>query len=139
MKYFQLVFSPTKNRRLNELIGFLLLVSAVLLFLALASYSPADPSMNTSAPGPEHAAPRNWIGVAGATVADISLQTIGIGIFLLPVMIGMLGVNWWKSRDVPSPIAKCVGAFTLMLFVPALFSLLPWHWRWLHAVPIEGL
>ncbi len=48
MKYFLRAFTPTKNRRLNELIGFLLFVSATLLFLALASYSPLDPSLNTA-------------------------------------------------------------------------------------------
>ena len=37
-------FTPTANRRLNELIGFLMLVFAVLLVLALVSYSPLDPS-----------------------------------------------------------------------------------------------
>ena len=36
MKYVSWVFTPTKNRRLNELVGFLMFVSAVLLFLALA-------------------------------------------------------------------------------------------------------
>ena len=48
MKYFLRAFTPTRNRRLNELIGFLLFVSATLLFLALASYSPLDPSLNTA-------------------------------------------------------------------------------------------
>ena len=53
MKVFSQVFTPTNNRRLNELVGFLLLVSALLLFLAIASYSPLDPSFNTaSAPLP---------------------------------------------------------------------------------------
>ncbi|MGZ4816070.1 MAG: DNA translocase FtsK 4TM domain-containing protein, partial [Terriglobales bacterium] len=47
MKFVSAVFTPTKNRRLNELIGFLFFVSALLFFLALVSYSPADPSLNT--------------------------------------------------------------------------------------------
>ena len=49
MKVFSRVFTPTRNRRLNELIGLLILVTAALLFLALASYSPLDPSLNTAA------------------------------------------------------------------------------------------
>lgn len=55
MKYFIRVFTPTKNRRLNELVGFLLFVCATLLFLALASYSPLDPSLNTAASSHVHA------------------------------------------------------------------------------------
>ncbi|PYX35591.1 MAG: hypothetical protein DMG75_13460 [Acidobacteria bacterium] len=39
MTFFARIFVPTNNRRLNELVGFLLCVSALLLFLALASYS----------------------------------------------------------------------------------------------------
>ena len=37
------VFTPGKSRRLNELVGFLMLVASALLVLALASYSPLDP------------------------------------------------------------------------------------------------
>ena len=46
--YLLRIFVPTNNRRLNELVGFLLCVSALLLFLALASYSPLDPSFNSA-------------------------------------------------------------------------------------------
>ena len=48
IKFFSRLFTPTGNKRLNELVGFLLFVAAVLLFLALASYSPLDPSFNTA-------------------------------------------------------------------------------------------
>src|SRR5438105_7565009 len=54
-------------------------------------------------------------------------------------MLGLLGSRWFKSRAVASPLAKSAGSATLLIFLPALLGLLPWHWRWLHAVPIEGL
>jgi S-DNA-T family DNA segregation ATPase FtsK/SpoIIIE len=139
MKFFRSVFTPTKNRRLNELVGFLLLVCATLLFLALASYSPLDPSMNTAAPGPGVRAPQNFIGMAGAWVADLALQTLGLAAFGVPLMSALLGLRWWKSQAVASPLAKTFGGVTLLVFSAAFLSLLPWHWRWLHAVPIEGL
>ena len=47
MDYLASIFVPTGNRRLNELIGFLMCFSALLLLLALVSYSPLDPSWNT--------------------------------------------------------------------------------------------
>ncbi len=139
MKFFARLFTPTSNRRLNELIGFLLFVSAILLFLALVSYSPLDRSVNTAAPQPASGPARNWIGLFGALLSDLLLQAFGIGIFLLPVMLGLLGARWFKSRAVSSPVAKCMGALALLVFVPGLLGLLPWHWRWVHAVPIEGL
>ena len=139
MKFFTRLFTPTSNRRLNELIGFLLFVSAILLFLALISYSPLDRSLNTAAPAPGGSPARNWIGLFGAMLSDLLLQAFGIGIFLLPLMLGLFGARWFKSRTVSSPLAKCMGALALLVFVPGLLGLLPWHWRWVHAVPIEGL
>ena len=138
MKYFLRAFTPTKNRRLNELVGFLLFVSATLLFLALASYSPLDPSLNTAgslSSGSAH----NWIGLFGAMVSDLLLQSVGIFVFAAPVMIALLGARWFKSRPVASPGAKALGAAILLIFTPALLALLPWQLRWMHAVAIEGL
>jgi DNA segregation ATPase FtsK/SpoIIIE, S-DNA-T family len=138
MKYFLRAFTPTRNRRLNELIGFLLFVSATLLFLALASYSPLDPSLNTAGSLADGSA-RNWIGLFGAMLSDLLLQSIGIFVFAAPVMLGLLGARWFKSRPVAQPGAKAMGAAILLIFTPALLALLPWHWRWMHAVAIEGL
>jgi DNA segregation ATPase FtsK/SpoIIIE, S-DNA-T family len=138
MKYFLRAFTPTKNRRLNELIGFLLLVSATLLFLALASYSPLDPSLNTAGSLAGNGA-RNWIGLFGAILSDLLLQSAGIFVFVFPVMLGLLGLRWFKSLRVASPAAKAVGAAILLIFTPALLALMPWHLRWRHAVPIEGM
>ena len=138
MKYFLRAFTPTKNRRLNELVGFLLFVSATLLFLALASYSPLDPSLNTAgslSSGSAH----NWIGLFGAMLSDLLLQSIGVFVFAAPLMLGLLGARWFKSKPVASPGAKALGAAILLIFTPALLALLPWHLRWMHAVAIEGL
>ncbi|HEY1799941.1 MAG TPA: DNA translocase FtsK [Terriglobales bacterium] len=139
MKFFSKIFVPTNNRRLNELIGFLLCVSALLLFLAIASYSPLDPSFNSASVLTGTHAARNWIGIVGALTSDLVLQGLGIGAFLLPLFLGALGTRWFRSRKVTSPVAKSLGALWLIMFVPALLSLLPGHARWMRAVPIEGL
>ncbi|MCI0355462.1 MAG: DNA translocase FtsK [Acidobacteria bacterium] len=139
MKLFERVFTPTQNRRLNELIGFLLLASALLLFLALATYSPLDPSLNTSAALAPANPARNWVGMVGAMLSDVLLQLLGVSAFLLPVMIGLAAARWFHSRPVNSPVAKAAGCAALLMFVPALLALLPWQWRWLRAVPMEGL
>src|SRR5712692_8408016 len=139
MKYFSQIFAPTNNRRLNELIGFLLCVSGLLLFLALASYSPLDPSFNSASVLTGSRAARNWIGLVGAIVSEQTLQGFGIGSFLVPVFLGALGSRWFRSRKVVSPVAKSLGAIWLLLFVPALLALLPGHARWLGVIPMEGL
>src|SRR5271156_739508 len=139
MRYLSQIFAPTNNRRLNELVGFLLCVSALLLFLALASYSPLDPSLNSASVLTSSRAARNWIGVVGALISDLVLQGFGFGAFLLPVFSATLGVRWFRSRKVGSPIAKVLGGVWLLIFVPALLALLPGHLRWMNAIPIEGL
>ncbi len=139
MRYLNQIFAPTSNRRLNELIGFLLCVSALLLFLALVSYSPLDPSLNSASVLTGSRVARNWIGVVGAMIADLALQGFGIGAFLLPVFPAVLGLRWFRSRKVASPLAKTLGGVWLIIFVPALLALLPGHVRWMGAVPMEGL
>src|SRR5579864_3872861 len=118
MKVLSRIFNPTNNRRLNELVGFLLCVSALLLFLALASYSPLDPSFNSASVLTGSHAARNWIGIVGAFVSDLLLQCFGIGAFLLAVFALGIGTRWFRSRKVVSPIAKLLGGIWLLMFVP---------------------
>ncbi len=139
MKSFARIFVPTNNRRLNELVGFLLCVSALLLFLALASYSPLDPSLNSASVLTGSHAARNWIGIVGAVLSDLLLQFFGVGAFLLPVFSLLLGSRWFRSRKVQSPVAKTLGGIWLLIFVPALLALVPEQLRWYDLIPIEGL
>jgi S-DNA-T family DNA segregation ATPase FtsK/SpoIIIE len=139
MTLFTKIFAPTRNRRLNELVGLLLCVSALLLFLALASYSPLDPSLNSASILTRSHAARNWIGIFGAYLSDLVLQFWGVGSFLLPIFMGMLGVRWFRSRAVQTPVAKTLGGIWLLMFVPALLAILPGHIRWMGSIPIEGL
>src|ERR1700734_1321936 len=136
MRFLDRIFVPTGNRRLNELIGFLLCISALLLFLALASYSPLDPSLNSASVLTGSHAARNWIGILGAYLSDLVLQIWGVGSFLLPVFMVMVGARWFRSRPVQAPIAKTLGGIWLLMFVPALLAILPGHFRWMGAIPI---
>ena len=58
MKPLRLVSTPTRNRRLNEILGLAVLGCSVLLFLALATYTPTDPSADTV--GGTAAGARHW-------------------------------------------------------------------------------
>src|SRR5271157_2074023 len=103
MTFFSKIFVPTRSRRLNELVGFLLCVSALLLLLALASYSPLDPSLNSASVLTGSRAARNWVGIVGALVSDLVLQCLGMGAFLVPVFAAVLGHRWFRSRKISSP------------------------------------
>jgi len=115
--------TPTENRRLNELIGFLGITLALLAALSLLSYSPRDASLNVSAPPPEARPARNWIGPVGAHGADILFQGFGYAAFLFPVGLCLLGLRWFRSQEVPSPVAKVIG-YALLLLTRLSFALL---------------
>ncbi len=139
MKPIPIILSPTRNRALNMFLGLVLSLASVLLFLALATYHPADSSMNTaSGADPAHAI-HNWIGLFGAYSSDILLQAFGITVFLFPLWIGGLGWNWMRSRSGGSAILRSMGLALTILFLPSVLGLFPWHWRWVHAVPVEGV
>jgi S-DNA-T family DNA segregation ATPase FtsK/SpoIIIE len=144
MKPLRLVSTPTRNRRLNEVLGLVVLVSAGLLLLALATYTPTDPSADTVGgyarlatgfSGPAH----NWTGLAGAWLADALLQTIGIAAFFLPIVLGRLGLCWMRQRPAGSASARFIGLALWIAFAPAALGLLPRTLLWRHALPIEGV
>ena len=132
-------FTPTANRRLNELIGFLILVFAALLVLALISYSPLDPSLNTASTPPASRPAHNWAGVFGAVVSDLALQLFGVAVFLIPVFLMLYSLRWFRSRPITAPYVKILGAVGLVTFLSGFIGLLPWNIRWKGAIPSEGL
>ncbi len=139
MKPLELALTPTRNRRLNEVTGMVLLVAASLLFLALASYHPTDPSLNTVGSYAAGRQAHNWTGLIGATVSDLLLQLEGVAAFFIPLMLGALGWTWLRSCPASSPTAKTSGVLLYLVFAPAIFGLIPGHLRWMRALPVEGL
>jgi DNA segregation ATPase FtsK/SpoIIIE, S-DNA-T family len=119
------LLTPTENRRFNELIGFLGITLAILVALALLSYSPRDASFNVSAQTPDVHPPQNWIGPAGAYTADLLFQVFGYAAFLLPMGVFALGVRWFRSRPLDSAVGAVIGYALLILSVPAILTL----WR----------
>ena len=139
MKPVSIVLSPTRNRPLNVFLGLLLLMVSLLLLLAIATWHASDPSLNTSTGEMGPHAVHNWVGVFGAWLSDLLLQSIGISAFLIPLWLGGLGWTWMHSRPSGSPWLRWTGTLLGLIFLPAALGLVPWHWRWLHLLPIEGV
>jgi len=57
----------------------------------------------------------------------------------LPIFPALLGLRWFRSSKIQSPMAKSLGVVWLVMFVPALLALLPGHLRWMSVIPVEGL
>jgi DNA segregation ATPase FtsK/SpoIIIE, S-DNA-T family len=139
IKPIQIALAPTRSRPLNVFLGVVLLLAAILLLLALATYHTADPSLNTSIDPGTQGAVKNWIGPFGATMSDLALQTLGLTAFFLPVWMGAVAWGWARSRWTGAAWLRVLGMICAVAFVPVVFGLLPWHWRWMHAIPIEGV
>jgi DNA segregation ATPase FtsK/SpoIIIE, S-DNA-T family len=123
------LLTPTENKRLNELTGFLCITLAVLMALAAISYSPKDAAWNVSAP--DGAPTRNWIGPVGAYGADAMFQLFGYAAFLLPAALLALGWRWCRSRAIDSQVATLIGYGLLLVSLPSLLALC-------HVPPVRG-
>ncbi len=139
MKPLRLMATPTRNRRVNEVLGLIVLVAAGLLVLALLSYTPSDPSFDTVGGGAGARPAGNWTGIAGAYLADALLQGLGIAAFFLPLLMARLGVCWMRSRPAGSPVAKWLGLGLWVVFAPAAVALVAGGMLWRGALPVCGL
>jgi len=139
MKPISIVLSPTRSRPLNIFLGMLLILVSLLLLLSLATWHASDPSLNTSTGEVGPHAVRNWVGLFGAFTSDLIIQCIGITAFFIPVWMGGLGWTWMHSRPGGSPWLRWTGTLLALIFIPTAFGLLPFHWRWLHLLPVEGV
>ncbi len=109
------------SRRRAEFEGFLLSVAGLLILLSLVSYRSLDPSLDTVASPGAH----NWIGPAGAYVADALLQALGWTAYLLPLMLLLIGVRRIFLRPFHAPGTKAFGAVLLLASLSALLDLAP--------------
>ncbi|WP_375427593.1 DNA translocase FtsK 4TM domain-containing protein [uncultured Sphingomonas sp.] len=73
--------------------GVALFLLAVLAALALASYHPGDPAINTAGGGPA----RNLVGLPGAWFADLALTVFGPAVALLLPMVPIVALRLWKG------------------------------------------
>ncbi len=76
------------RRRLAEFGGLLLGLAGIVVIVALVSYDPHDPSLDTASAGAVH----NLAGPAGALISDLLLQGFGIAGALPP--LAMLAWAW---------------------------------------------
>ncbi len=139
MKPIRIVLTPTRSRPVNLFLGLVVLLVSLLLFLALATYQATDPSLNTAGDPTLPRMIHNWVGVFGSYLSDLLLQALGLTAFLIPIWLGTIGWTWLQSRPSGSVLLRWTGTLLSLAFVPAVLGLMPWHWRWLHEVPVEGV
>ena len=117
------LLSPTQHKRWNEVTGFLLLSSGLVILLSLVSYHAQDPSWNTAA----GSRPLNLVGYPGSYLADILYQAFGATALLFPLLIFLLSWRWIRSEQIEAGAVKMLGSVLLTLGACAALSFLPWR------------
>ena len=110
------------HRRLNELVGVLLLSGALAILLALLTFHGDDATWFHHQPS--DTAVHNWVGRVGATMADALLLLFGTTALLVPALLLYLGWNRLARRDAGLPLGKLAVFVVLGLFLGALVDLL---------------
>ncbi len=124
------------EERRRELVGFLLVVSGILILFSLLSYFPRDPSFDTSGAA---ANIHNLIGIAGAYTADAVDQLFGWVAYLIPAGLIFLGVGFIRTRPFEAPRVKVLGLILMILSLGALLELFPYTPRMDGVVGGSGL
>lgn len=115
------ITATKNNSRGNEIIAVILLALAILVFLCLVSYSPADWSLNST--GTEVQKRQNWIGAFGAVSADLLFQSIGLTAYLLPALIVLMAWRVFRAKDLQLSLAQIFGYFLFVTSVSSLAAL----------------
>ena len=108
--------TPNRSIPFREMILVLIGTSALFLLLAIASYSPNDPSFNYTGNNQEVS---NLVGSSGAFFADVVLFLFGWMAYLLPLALVYIGLHLLLSGRAPSPplllVVRTIGWVGLML------------------------
>jgi S-DNA-T family DNA segregation ATPase FtsK/SpoIIIE len=125
--------TPAVARGLRESAVIAIGVAAIVLALALATYSPCDPGFSVAGAcaGARNAGVHNRIGPVGAWLADVLFFLVGRPAFLLPLM---LGASAWAlhRRAEPEPASRMNsvvrgGGFLLLLAASCALATLNWQ------------
>jgi S-DNA-T family DNA segregation ATPase FtsK/SpoIIIE len=109
------------SRRVSEFVGVALFAASLIWTVSLASYEPADPVWFFSTGS--HAVPLNFAGRVGAFLAEVSFQLFGYASYLIPLVMVVVGWNYFWCRKVDAAATKATGATLLFACLSAFLSL----------------
>jgi DNA segregation ATPase FtsK/SpoIIIE, S-DNA-T family len=109
------------RQRLIELAGIALIAAAITLAAALFTYTPADPSLSHATSAAVH----NLMAYPGAVVADLLLQTVGIGGGFIALMLAGWGWRLWREGHLPLWWLRVALMPVMVLLAAMAVSVLP--------------
>jgi DNA segregation ATPase FtsK/SpoIIIE, S-DNA-T family len=123
-------FSAAVARGLRESAAIAIAVLALVIFVALATYSPDDPGFSSTGTGVPGAV-RNSIGPLGAWFADALFWVFGKPAFLFPLMLAVWCWNIFRNRRNEEHSSRAntavkVAGFALVLITSCGLATLHW-------------
>jgi len=123
------------RRRLHELGGLALILLALLLAVALATWSVRDPSLSHATTAPV----RNLLGIVGSTVADLSMQIFGLAALALILPIALWGWRLTSHRPLSRERIRLVVWVFAIALVAAFAACLPRPTSWPLPIGLGGV
>ncbi len=118
----------------RRILGLLLLSLTFCCWLALISWSYADPSPNFAT----GAQPQNWVGRWGASLADGLLLAFGLAAPLLALPFAALGMQFAAARRPIQLKARFFFWLCSLAALPAFFATFPIPARWILPAGLGG-
>jgi len=105
----------------SEFLGVALFAAALIWLISLASYSATDPVwfFNTGSEQP----PSNFAGRIGAFTGELSYQMLGYSAYLIPLVLVIIGWNYFWCRTLDAAYTKLLGAVLLFGCISSFLSL----------------
>ncbi|HZA66114.1 MAG TPA: DNA translocase FtsK 4TM domain-containing protein [Geminicoccaceae bacterium] len=122
------------RRRGTELLGIVLLAAALALAIALYYHDANDPSLNHATGG----ASRNPLGVLGASVADMALQSIGLAAWVVALVLPLWGLRLILARPLNWPWLPALALPFALLAGAAYLATRPLPESWPYWVGLGG-
>ena len=96
----------------HEVLGVLLIALSILALLSLVSFSPQDPALFRSLTAPRSitGGAHNMIGTAGAILASVLFKTVGGAAYLLPCLLGVVGIRCFQGSGGGVTLRRTCGA-----------------------------
>jgi len=109
------------SRRVSEFVGVALFATALFWLVSLASYSPTDSPWYFTAGS--HQAPVNFAGRVGAFLSELSFQLAGYAAYIIPLVLVVVGWNYFWCRKVDAVGTKAFGGTLLFVCIGTILSM----------------
>ncbi len=123
------------EKRTKELLGLGLLFAGLLIALMVGSYSPDDPSWISATDAPV----QNWLGHFGASVAAPLMMIIGLGIWVVPVVLMMWGLRFVMHHGQERAVGRLIFAPVAIVLASAHAATLTPGFAWPANFGLGGL